>query len=228
MKNTIKKALLASTFICLSLSGGTALAAPQAPQAPQEQQAPEKNDNVAQPPSGPPEADVNIKANGNAKKVIEKVEVDTPASVTGEKMQGNGTVVDFTTSGSKAFYTIVDGDHNTFYLVIDLDKTDNNVYFLSDIDKDTLSGDLKRSQEQAAPTPAPVVEPQEQQEPEKQDGNGSFMILVLLLGLGGAVAYYFLVVKRKQKNNDNSEDDENLDDDSEDRFDFEEEENTQK
>ncbi|MGR5993235.1 CD1107 family mobile element protein [Bacillus cereus] len=58
----------------------------------------------------------------------------------GKKVDGTGTVTDFTTSGSKAFYTINDKDNNVFYLIIDLDKTQNNVYFLSDVKKTTLDG----------------------------------------------------------------------------------------
>src|SRR5699024_7181412 len=66
---------------------------------------------------------------------VHEVEIETPSSVTGEKREGTGTVVDFSTTGSRAFYTIVDQDDNTFYLMIDMDKADNNVYFLSDVNK---------------------------------------------------------------------------------------------
>ena len=141
------------------------------------------------------------------KKNTEKVEANTPASVTGEKFQGTGTVTDFSTSGSKAFYTIKDKDQNVFYLIIDMDKTDNNVYFLSDISKANMEtqGQTNNSQvnnqqstNQSETTP---VKPTQ----EKKSSSNSFLWIVLLVAVGGLTAYYFLVFKKKPSKATHSE-----------------------
>ena len=156
----------------------------------------ENQGDVAEPPSGP---------NVNIDTVTEEVDIQTPASVTGQKLDGTGTVTDFSTSGSKAFYTITDNEQNVFYLIIDLDKTDNNVYFLSDINKTDLEG-TEIPEEAVQPVPA-EVQSAAAEEPE-ESGSG-FLIIVLLLAAIGVAAYYFLVMKKKQgKNNEDDEEDE--------------------
>lgn len=161
-------------------------------------------------PSGP-----NVEINTE----VEKVEIETPASVTGERIQGTGTVTDFSTSGSKAFYTIRDSDQKVFHLIIDMDKTENNVYFLTDVKKTDLE-----NQNQIEPkennTPPPAVEPME---PEKEGGNGSFLILVLIGAVIAVVAYYFRVIKKKQGQSNADEDE--MDEDYEDEDVFEDEDN---
>ena len=150
-------------------------------------------------------------------KVIVESDIETPASVTGQKMEGNGTVVDFTTSGSRAFYTIVDNDQQVFYLVIDMDKTENNVYFLSDINKSELEGVPAGGNVSPVPTPEQDLESAKLEEP-KESGNG-FLIIVLLVAAVGVAAYYFLVMKKKQgqgKDEDEDEDEEMMDDNYED------------
>lgn len=155
----------------------------------------ENQGDVAEPPSGP---DVNRET------VIEEVEVNTPASVTGQKVEGTGTVTDFSTTGSKAFYTITDSEQNIFHLIIDLEKTSNNVYFLSDVKKSELEGGGQP--QEVVTTVPPVQEVESATEVPKESGNG-FLIIVLLLAVVGVAAYYFLVMKKKQgKNNANDED----------------------
>lgn len=173
----------------------------------------EQTGDVAEPPSGP---DVN------REEVTETVDIETPASVTGQKIDGTGTVTDFSTSGSKAFYTITDTEQNVFYLIIDLDKTDNNVYFLSDIKK----SDLSASAENATKVQQPAeVESANVEAPKEESGNG-FLIAVLLIAVVGVAAYYFLVMK-KRHNQKNEEDEENeeMNEDYEDDFYEDEQEN---
>ena len=66
----------------------------------------EENKEIQTEKYGEPPSGANIKSE---QKEVE-IDIDTPASVTGEVMNGTGTVVDFTTTGSKAFYTIVDNE----------------------------------------------------------------------------------------------------------------------
>lgn len=207
MRKNSKRIFLSSVLLCLllflSLPNSNLVFAAGNPVAAEaetkEKEKAENTGNVAEPPSGP-----NVKIDT----VEEKVEIETPASVTGQKIEGTGTVTDFSTSGSKAFYTITDKEHNVFYLIIDLDKTDNNVYFLSDINKSDLEG-LPIPEENVTPMPEQQLESVQAQEPQGS-GNG-FLIMVLLLAAIGVAAYYFLVMKKRQgQGNTENEDEEDM------------------
>lgn len=139
-----------------------------------------------------PEEGVEKPDQSQREKEIIKTPMDTPASVTGEKYKGSGTVVDFTTTGSKAFYTVKAPDHSVFYIVIDMDKTEDNVYFLSEINGEELSlTDVTTPTEKPRPTPKPVEE-------EKKESN-SFLII---LGVGsiGFLAYHIFYGRLKDFN----------------------------
>ena len=202
---TFKRLFLATVLLCSLLY----LSLPNLVYA--EDKATTEQTNISNPasdadaPSGP-----NVEINTD----VEKVEIETPASVTGERIQGTGTVTDFSTSGSKAFYTIRDSSQ-VFHLIIDMDKTENNVYFLTDVKKTDLA-----NQNQIEPkennTPPPAVEPVE---PDKEGGNGSFLILVLIGAVIAVVAYYFRVIKKKQGQSNAAEDE--MDEDYEDEDVFE-------
>ncbi len=131
---------------------------------------------------------------------IEKeIKANTPDSVTGEKFEGNGTVVDFSTSGSKAFYTIQDQNQQVFYLIIDLDKVENNVYFLSDISKDELAK-VPTSDSSSGLVPETTEATQQvavQEQPIPESNNNGFLFSILIVALLGAGAYYFMVIKPK-------------------------------
>lgn len=159
---------------------------------------------------------------------VHEVEIETPSSVTGEKREGTGTVVDFSTTGSRAFYTIVDQDDNTFYLMIDMDKADNNVYFLSDVNKGQIGsnsgsnedetttgffGNEESETENQVEQQAEEVDSKVKDEKEESSSNLGFLLVVVIVGLIGAFGYYFFVIKKKQNENltdETSEDDEML------------------
>jgi hypothetical protein len=122
-----------------------------------------ENKSVGEPPSG-----TDVKA----EKKEQEIEAQTPASVNGKKkVDGTGTVTDFTTSGSKAFYTITDKDSNVFYLIVDLDKTQNNVYFLSDVKKTALDGSATATASKDGASVKPNVPNQKQAEADKTTAN---------------------------------------------------------
>lgn len=181
----------------------------------EEEKKAEQTGDVAEPPSGP---------NVNREEETKTVDIETPASVTGQKIDGTGTVTDFSTSGSKAFYTITDSEQNVFYLIIDLDKTENNVYFLSDINKSDLSGTAEKTNKIQQPTEK--IESAKVEEPKEEKGGNGFLITVLLLAVVGVAAYYFLVMKKKQgKGNEEDEENEEMIEDYEDNFYEDEQEN---
>ncbi|PGH84991.1 hypothetical protein CN899_10175 [Bacillus thuringiensis] len=177
-----------------------------------------ENKSVGEPPSGP-----DVKA----EKKEQEIEAQTPASVNGKKVDGTGTVTDFTTSGSKAFYTITDKDSNVFYLIVDLDKTQNNVYFLSDVKKNTLDGTAAATTIKDGTSVKPNVPNQKQAEadkttastkpaseqPKEESNNNSFLLIVLALAGIGVTLYYFLVMKKKKNQSKTNEDEEVMEDD---------------
>ena len=151
----------------------------------------------------------------NLEKEIIKKPVSAPASVTGETYQGSGTVVDFTTSGEKAFYTIKGSDSSVYYIVIDMDKTENNVYFLNDGNGEELSlNDVSSQNSQINAEPQePTLNEEVELEPKKESNAGSIVFwLILVLGGIGFLAYHLLFgklkkfdfLKRKNKNKENN------------------------
>ena len=123
---------------------------------------------------------------------------------------GTGTVVDNATDeDGKEFFTITTPSENVFYLVIDRQRTEENVYFLNAVtEKDLLAlaeadpePEVKEPVTQPEPDPEPVAEPEP--EPEKDTG---FPVGNLLL-VGGGAAYYFKVYRPKHEAPELDEDD---------------------
>lgn len=147
--------------------------------------------------------DENLDQSKRNVEVIKKP-IETPASVTGEKYQGSGTVTDFTTTGSKAFYTIKGTDNSVFYIVIDMDKTEDNVYFLSEINGEELTLEEVSSQSQPEPQSKPEPEPEPQSQSENEvnenaDVNLTPLIFFVLVVIG-IVLYYLFFGKLKKFN----------------------------
>ena len=206
MKETSKRVFLTTLLLCSLLF----LSLPNLVFAEEKEATTEKvnesnNGAVAEPPSGP---------NTVIDSEIQGVEIETPASVTGKKFEGTGTVKDFSTSNSKAFFTITDRDQKVFYLIIDLDKTDNNVYFLSDVSKSQLDGSIEPKENvQAAPV-LPPIEPEKEDKP-KESSDGSFYLMIFLVAGIIVVVYYFRVVKKKKEQGNSTDDDDEMDEDYE-------------
>ena len=125
---------------------------------------------------------------------------------------GTGTVVDNATDeDGKEFYTITTADESVFYLVIDKQKTSENVYFLTAVTVDDLLPLAEQDEEPAeevTPEPEPeptepveeVTEPEPEPEAKKTD---SPLLSLLLIGavvlIGGGVGYYFKIYKPKHE-----------------------------
>lgn len=104
---------------------------------------------------------------------------------------GTGTVVDNATDEeSKEFFTITTPSENVFYLVIDRQRSTENVYFLNTVTEANLL-----ALAQPAPAPEPVPTPEQ---PEKKSNTGLLVIVLLLAGVGGGAAYYFKVLRPKR------------------------------
>ena len=124
---------------------------------------------------------------------------------------GTGSVIDNATDeDGKEFYTIMTPSENMFYLIIDKQREQENVYFLNAVTEKDLLALAEKSEETEEPaepaTPATSVTPEPAPEPEK-GGNGMMIVVVLVLLAGGGAGYYFKVYRPKQERADNAEDD---------------------
>jgi len=125
---------------------------------------------------------------------------------------GTGTVVDNATDeDGKEFYTITTPDENIFYLVIDKQKTTDNVYFLNAVTEADLLPLAEKSEEETetpAPEPEPEPEPEPTETPEEvtepePDAPDSNLPAILLVGavalIGGGAGYYLKIYKPKHQ-----------------------------
>lgn len=116
--------------------------------------------------------------------------------------EGTGTVVDNATDGDgKEFFTITTPNENIFYLVIDRQRSGENVYFLNAVTEADLMALAEITEEPPAPQPEPEPEPAPAPEPElEKKSNSGMLLLVLGLALiGGGAGWYFKVYRPKQK-----------------------------
>lgn len=136
---------------------------------------------------------------------------------------GTGTVVNTATDADgKQFYTITTPDKNVFYLVIDLQRETDNVYFLNAVTEQDLqalaekSGDTEESAS-AASTPEPKKTPSitstpestasPEQTPAPAQGNNMLTLLLVLavVVIGGGAGYYFKVYRPKKQRAESEE-----------------------
>lgn len=137
-----------------------------------------------------------------------KKPMETPASVNGEIYNGSGTVVDFTTTGSKAFYTVKGADNSSiYYIVIDMDKTENNVYFLSEINGEELSLNEVTSQNS---NQLEEAKPELPEENPKKKSNQNPTLFIVIIGAIALFAYQFFFGKLKNLNPLNKKKEEDL------------------
>lgn len=128
---------------------------------------------------------------------------------------GTGTVIDNATDeDGKEFYTIMTPSENVFYLIIDKQREQENVYFLNAVTEKDLLALAEKSEEVEEPaepaTPATFVTPEPTPEPASEPekgGNGMMIVVVLVLLAGGGAGYYFKIYRPKQEQADNAEDD---------------------
>ena len=145
-----------------------------------------------------------------------------------------------TTAAGKEFYTISTKSGKVFYLIIDNEQSQDNVYFLTEVDEqdlmnftlsdtvtlpdvDTVYATVDDEDDQTE-TPAPEEEstegPEAPEEPEVQDREktsnlGSYLLIGLLAAGVGAGAWYMKIYKPKHEFDDDDEYEEFEDDDNE-------------
>ena len=145
-----------------------------------------------------------------------------------------GDIISSTVKEGKEFYTIRTKSGKIFYLIVDMDKTDDNVYLLTEVSEndllnftDTDTVTLPQNQavmesslpleivEQEPETELEEKEPEEEAKPEEKTANNSGTILLMVLalvGVGGG--YYYLKFVRGKKESfeydDEDEDEEEI------------------
>ncbi len=122
---------------------------------------------------------------------------------------GQGTLLDNATGEEgKEFFTITTADESVFYLVIDRQKSGENVYFLNTVTVDDLMALAEPGKEEAPapavtpepePSPTPDVEPEPDPEPEKNGGMGTLLLALAVVVIGGGAGWYFKIYRPKQQ-----------------------------
>lgn len=137
-----------------------------------------------------------------------------------ELEKGQGSVVETATDNSKDFFTIMTENGATFYLVVDKNKSSENVYFLKTVDEVDLmklaGGNAVIYEETTQATTETITEMTTYIEESKQNEKSSFnffsifIILGIILLVGVLVYDKFLKGKVKNSNFDDDfeEDDE--------------------
>ena len=140
------------------------------------------------------------------------------------------------TEGTKEFYTISTKSGKIFYLIIDNSKSQDNVYFLTEVsEKDLMNFTLSDSvtlpevdtvyaepEKQAEEEKPETTESSEKdkveddiQMPEDKSPFGTYLLIALVAVGAAAGGYYFKVYKPKHEYDDEDEMDENESEDSE-------------
>lgn len=177
MKSKMKKSKLAALLIMFLLVH-------------QGIKAEEPNTDYSSPASSPTPSPIATQSPTSLSNDVE-LENQSAVSVTGQKFEGTGTVVDYTFTDSKIFYTIKTEDDKIFYLVIDRNKTENNAYFLREINEDEMN-----TISQPISTPTPILE---NVESKASTNNSNLTITFVALAAVGCVGL-FLFLKTKKKN----------------------------
>lgn len=140
---------------------------------------------------------------------------------------GTGSVVDnVTEKDGKEFFTLTTEAGNEFFLIVDRQKTGDNVYLLNAVTEDDLMALSKKGDGATysaiptpepspppTPTPEPTPEPEPSPPPVADSGGGfsQYIIIILIAAAVGGAGYYFKIYKPKREAADEDDDSENSD-----------------
>lgn len=137
---------------------------------------------------------------------VDPLPVEQPPEPQPFTSDGTGTVVDNATDeDGKEFFTITTADEAVFYLVIDRQRSTENVYFLNAVTVSDLMALAEQDQEPEAPPavtepdPEPEPDPAPEPEPQKSGGAGMLLAALAVLALGGGAGWYFKIYRPKQQ-----------------------------
>ena len=137
---------------------------------------------------------------------VDPLSVEQPPEPQPFTPDGTGTVVDNATDeDGKEFFTITTADEAVFYLVIDRQRSTENVYFLNAVTVSDLMALAEQDQVPEAPPPVtepdpePEPDPAPEPEPQKTGGAGMLLAALAVLALGGGAGWYFKIYRPKQQ-----------------------------
>ena len=137
---------------------------------------------------------------------VDPLPVEQPPEPQPFTPDGTGTVVDNATDeDGKEFFTITTADEAVFYLVIDRQRSTENVYFLNAVTVSDLMALAEQDQVPEAPPPVtepdpePEPDPAPEPEPEKSGGAGMLLAALAVLALGGGAGWYFKIYRPKHQ-----------------------------
>ena len=125
-----------------------------------------------------------------------------------------GTVTEYT--DSKEFYTIL-ADEKTFYLVIDRDMSQENVYLLTEADSNDLlnfvnyngvdveSGDIPLYELNEENVDASVQQKEDKQEKKEEGKTDSNVFVIVMVAVLAGVGYYVIKIRKKKEDLDDAE-----------------------
>lgn len=145
----------------------------------------------------------------NEEPITEQVTEETTGGIDPEAEQnpftpsGTGTVVNTATDeDGKEFYTIITPDENVFYLVIDRQRSAENVYFLNAVTEADLLALAEMPEKTVTPAPEPDPDPaptpEPTSEPKTKSNTGMLLLVVAVVLIGGGAGWYFKIYKPKQ------------------------------
>ena len=135
---------------------------------------------------------------------------------------GTGTVIDNATAeDGKEFFTIMAPDKKVFYLIVDRQRGQENVYFLDAVtEKDLLSlaeksddsADSNNTISDLAPestaktTSAPVTSADTPSKQGHTVNTGMLLMVLAVVVIGGGIGYYFKIYRPKHRQADSEDD----------------------
>lgn len=115
-------------------------------------------------------------------------------------------ITDHSTDAERLFYTVKTKDEHVFYLVIDQNRENDNVYLLNQVDAEDLYAFTGEEAKKEVPKEdvfssqlEEQAEPKEEAVTEKKSGGDGILWFLLLALLGGAAFYYYKIYRPKQQ-----------------------------
>lgn len=139
---------------------------------------------------------------------VDEAETSESSSFT---VEGTGTVTDTATDeDGKQFYTITTPAGNTFYLIIDLERDSDNVYFLdavteadllalAELSGETVTTTADTEQEVEDDTDTETTAEPETEEQESNSNAGMLLLVAAVVLVGGGAAWYFKIHRPNQQ-----------------------------